>query len=261
MHSRARIGWWSRLPGVVGLSTVLGACASSRPALPSAVIGTGRATSARVERCDAFVQSLSRRDGLPPASSALLAQTLTLHGGTVVRWPVRRPRLRVWLQPPPAEGDALAAARASAARHGVLDWNGATRAVQLVVSADSAVADVVVVWASGIPTGVGASTAAPAGRSGIVRSVATGEIEHVVVVLAVYTASGALATPRDLHAMAIHEVGHGLGLAHSPPSVARRGSVMASSVPTDDVTASDRRALRAWYALPAGTICDPASDT
>ncbi len=246
---------------VLALCTALIACTSSRAVPAHVTPGVGLHDSSPMPSCEAFVDGITRRAHVSPAARALVNQSVTLHGGTVVRWPARHGPLRVWLQLPPAAGDTLTHARANAARHGVLDWNGATEAVQLELSADSTRANLVVVWAARIAPNADAPGATPAGRSGVVRSAMTGEIGHAQVVLAFRTRSGGVATPRDLHAMAIHEVGHALGLAHTPPSVEPRSSIMAASVTTDDVTESDRQALRVWYALAPGRQCDTERET
>ena len=113
----------------------------------------------------------------------------------------------------------------------------------------------------------------------MVRNAASGTVEHAVVILGMVDADGAphdgrdARTVRAVHAVAVHEIGHVLGLAHLPPgrpASAGRGDagrdaaarvapiIMSADIAADEVTATDRAALRVWYALPLGRLCDPA---
>ena len=69
--------------------------------------------------------------------------------------------------------------------------------------------------------------------------------------LAVFAPGGERYSIDDVRAVARHELGHALGLAHH----AAPTSVMAPLVRAEQLTDEDRATLRALYALPIGARC------
>ncbi len=105
-------------------------------------------------------------------------------------------------------------------------------------------------------------------------------VEHAVVIHGVVNAESAPHDGRDarrvraVNAVAVHEIGHVVGLAHLPrgrPAGAERGvvgcgapkrfapGIMSVDVAVDGVTSTDRAALPVWYAIPLGRLCDPTT--
>lgn len=77
-----------------------------------------------------------------------------------------------------------------------------------------------------------------------------GWMEHGDIVLATHLSDGRALDPASLHAIALHEVGHLLGLSHSQNS----RDVMAPLVRVVALSSSDRATAKLLYSLPAGRV-------
>ena len=194
--------------------------------------------------------------GLDPEVAAAVREALVAREGVVVRWPIdRHATLRVWIQPrrPTLRVHLYEAMDwVSAARRAVGAWNGAVERLRLEVTADSAAADVHVLWARVLrPSGdakAGESHGKTAGRTALIGSRTSGLLSEAVVTLAEESSVDARTfTPTDIHATTLHEVGQALGLTH----LSGVRSVMSPRAGNAGITALDRAVLRAWYRLPA----------
>lgn len=208
----------------------------------------------------ALCDSAGGPPGLDPEVAAALREALVARDGVVLRWPIdRHTPLRVWIQPRrPTLREHLYEPRdwMSAARRAVGAWNGAVEGLRLEVAADSAAADVHVLWARvfrpNVATKVPDSHGRTAGRTALIGSRTSGLLSAAVITLAEESSVDARTfTPTDIYVTALHEVGHGLGLTHQHAL----GSVMSPRAGSGGITALDRVVLRAWYRLPAGPAC------
>lgn len=251
-------------PGVMLLLLPLTACASGGHVLEQKQVATsvrGLATERASVLCDSLARKVARAAGLSHVARMLLQASLERHEGTVVRWATPRSPIRVWVEP---RIEDLGVGRlgaidtwTKAVQHAVANWDMAGAGIRLRLSPDSASADVRIRWTRTIApldSGANAVVTRSDGRSGVVRDAGTGAIERAELLLGETEAHGGLRRPVDVHAIAIHELGHALGLAHAVGD-ARSTSVMAPRVVADEVSGDDRRALRAWYALPLGLRC------
>lgn len=121
-------------------------------------------------------------------------------------------------------------------------WNAAALPVTLVAGADSASANIVVRW----------ETVLDSGRTG--RTDVTwdqeGRIRHAVVILAVHTPDGRRLEGPEMAALALHELGHALGLGHSD----HRSDVMFPITRSSELSDRDHRTARLLYQLPSGPL-------
>jgi hypothetical protein len=118
-------------------------------------------------------------------------------------------------------------------------WNGALPA-QIESGSDTASAEIVVSWLErfdGERTGSTDLTWDGYGR-----------IRKARVTLGTHTSEGERLSNRQMTALALHELGHALGLGHSPDSL----DALFPRTRAIELTERDRRSGRLLYALPSG---------
>jgi hypothetical protein len=124
----------------------------------------------------------------------------------------------------------------------VARWNAVGLPVGLEQVPDTAGADIVVSWVDRLDSN----------RTG--RTVVTwrrhGEIVHAQVTLATHTPDGRLVVPSQMAALALHELGHALGLGHSP----LEDDALYPRTSAEVLTARDRRTAAVLYSLPPGSL-------
>ena len=189
-----------------------------------------------------------------PSVAADLRAALEAHGG-VVRWDAPRSPVRVWVQRRPdfAADVSISAAQWRLAASAATDaWREVVPGLSLALEKDSARADVIVTWMRELSDTLTSGELAfrTAGRTTLLPA-EDGRAKLGHVRLAVFAPGGARYSVEDVRAVARHEFGHVLGLAHhSAPS-----SVMAPLVRVETLSGDDRATLRALYRLPIGTRC------
>jgi len=118
-------------------------------------------------------------------------------------------------------------------------WNGALP-VQLEAGTDSATAQILVLWTDRLDSG-------RTGRTEITWD-GGGRIGRARVVLATHEPGGEPLSIRQMTALALHELGHAVGLGHSPDSL----DALFPRTRAIELSERDRATGRLLYALPPG---------
>lgn len=183
-----------------------------------------------------------RREIRTRESGTYIAEMLVGRDSALARWAERgRTPVRVWIgaarripQWTPAHtGQVYAAFR---------EWNRVGLPVQFAFVADSADAEVHVTWTDRFDEPI-------SGRTRWARN-SGWWITDAVITLAVHHHQGILLDQDAVRAMALHEIGHLLGLDHT----ANAGSVMARRVRVRSVAAVDSATAQLLYSVPAGKL-------
>ncbi len=175
------------------------------------------------------------------SAAGYLVATIRDADSTVRRWPderIARP-LRVAMVRQQVDGfkeEFLANAAWAVTR-----WNGIIP-IPLESGADSASADIVIVWTSQLDSNRAGRTDLTWDRQGVVH--------HALVVLATHRPDGTLIDTRRMSALALHELGHAIGLNHSPD----RDDALHPVAYAAELSERDRHTARMLYALPVGSI-------
>jgi len=218
-------------PGVV-----TAAVATAAETTVASVGGTVNRRAAAIDRGE-----VRRRLRLGEAGT-YIGDLLASHDSSLARWPERTAQpLRVWVQPRssvrhwrPAFADAV--------RQAFTSWEGTGIPVHFTFVLDSATADVHVTWIDRFREPISGKTLwARDARWWIVEGNIT---------LAVHHSEG---DPLDLSAMraiALHEVGHLIGLDHTPDTT----TIMTPRVRVRELAEADRATARLLYTLPPGQV-------
>jgi len=225
----------------VQLRTPAAEQAKGRVVSPGAPGDSLRSNAARGAATD---DSASGRRARRPRRPEYLGEVLRQRDSIVERWPDRRRTpIRVWIQPAPTRRLAGWNPEFPASvRSAFVEWDRVGLPVHFAFVSDPASADVKVRWLAHFDTD-------ESGRT-VWWSNSRSLITEAEITLATHASDGGVQDPKSLRAVALHEVGHLLGLDHSTDAA----NVMAPWVQVADLSAADRTTARLLYELPPGKV-------
>ena len=183
------------------------------------------------------------REGAP---GTYIMEMLAEQNDTLARWPDRNNEpLRVWIQPDASFADWDASYPVVAER-AFQEWEQAGFPVRFDMMRDSAGTDIKILFVHQMPGDE------PVRRIGVARRVRdrNGWLVSADVVIATHDRSGQPLPAATVGGTARHEVGHVLGLAHSPNPT----DVMYPESRSTVISAADRATLHLLYMLPPGPV-------
>lgn len=194
---------------------------------------TPRDTAAEREARWAAVRERIEREGEGTYLAAMLVGDSMLR-----RWPDERLARPVRVAAVPG-GPGYRDEFAGTVPWALARWTGALP-VRLESTTDTALAQIVVVWVDRLA----------AGRTGTTELYwdTGGRLDRARVTLGTHTPEGEALGIRQMTALVLHELGHAVGLGHSPDSL----DALFPRTRAVELTERDRRTGRLLYALPPG---------
>jgi len=171
-----------------------------------------------------------------------IAEMLASRDSALARWPERDGEpVRVWVASA-TDISFWTPEHTTQARKAFEEWNAVGLPVRFAFVEDSAAAEVHVVWTEQFKEPI-------SGRTRWARN-SDWWITDGVITLAVHHHQGLLLDPEAIRAMALHEIGHLIGLDHTEDL----GSVMARRVRVRDIAPVDVATAELLYSVPAGRL-------
>lgn len=175
-------------------------------------------------------------------ASTYIGEILAERDSSLARWPERRAEpLTVWIQPY-ADVDGFNKIYVEQVREAFEEWDRLQLPVHFAFVNDSAAAEVHVGWVDRFSEPI-------SGRTRWTRD-DDWMITDANILLALHHNRGERLDYDAMYAMALHEIGHLLGLDHTTDSL----SIMAPRVRVRELSDADVATVRLIYSLPAGPL-------
>jgi hypothetical protein len=236
--------------GAVGADLVRrGLHGARRPVAPAQAVSRskGRDTVASAHGASSLADSMAparartRARIAEEADYTYIAGTLLETDSTIRRWPDERLSRPLTVCVIRERVDGFMDDFVANLNYALGRWNGVLP-LGLSTGADSASADVIVTWKAQLDSGKTGRTDLTWDRRGYIR--------HASVTLATHDPSGRLLDAQRMSSLALHEIGHALGLGHSTV----REDALYPIATALELTERDRRTARLLYELPPGSI-------
>jgi predicted Zn-dependent protease len=171
-----------------------------------------------------------------------ISEVLASHDSSIARWPDRRVQpLRVWVQPVGRIEDWNPSS-VTVVRDAFTDWANTGIPINFTFVLDSASADVRVSWIDRFPEPISGKT--------LWSHDDRWWILEASIILAVHHRTGETLDSAATRAIALHEIGHLIGLDHTADST----SIMTPRVRVKNLAPQDVATAQLLYMLPPGRV-------